>query len=234
MAIFKVHKTSDFTVVSTHHLREKDLSLKAKGLLTLMLSLPDGWDYSVMGLAALSKDGKDSVMTTLDELESFGYLEIDTQRNDKGQFDSVYNVFENPNRKTRCGKSESDNPTQYNIEIKNENNIPLNTTLFGDESPLKDSISPKGKNIRLDLSFIDDAYMGIMQTWLKYKREKRQTYTQTGLQTCYKKLLTLSGRDPKVAEQIVENSMANNYSGLFPLRDKPQVQQQEENHVWKC
>lgn len=126
MAVFKVHKTSDYTVVSTIHLREKEMSLKAKGLLTIMLSLPENWDYSVIGLAALSKDGKDSVMGAIDELTEFGYLEVETKRNNKGQYDSIYNVYENPNRENRCGKSESDNPTQYNIDIK-DNNITPNT-----------------------------------------------------------------------------------------------------------
>ena len=143
MAVFKVHKTSDYTVVSTNHLREKEMSLKAKGLLTIMLSLPENWDYSVIGLAALSKDGKDSVMGAIDELTEFGYLEVETKRNDKGQYDSIYNVYEKPNRENRCGKSESDNPTQYNIDIKDNNIPPSNPTLF--DISHKDSITiPQG------------------------------------------------------------------------------------------
>lgn len=136
--VFRVHKTIDFTTVSTHHLRNKELSLKAKGLLTLMLSLPEDWDYSVMGLAALSKDGKDAVMSTLNELSTAGYVNVESYRNDKGQYESVYNVYESPNRENRCGKSESDNPTQYNI-INKYNNIPS-------VNDSKESItSPKGE-----------------------------------------------------------------------------------------
>jgi len=136
--VFRVHKTIDFTTVSTHHLRNKELSLKAKGLLTLMLSLPEDWDYSVMGLAALSKDGKDAVMSTLNELSTAGYVNVESYRNDKGQYESVYNVYESPNRENRCGKSESDNPTQYNI-INKDNNIPS-------VNDSKESItSPKGE-----------------------------------------------------------------------------------------
>lgn len=138
MAVFRVHKTIDFTTVSTHHLRNKELSLKAKGLLTIMLSLPEDWDYSVMGLAALSKDGKDAIMSTLNELSTAGYVNVESYRNDKGQYESVYNVYENPSRETRCGKSESDNPTQYNI-INKDNNIPS-------VNDSKESItSPKGE-----------------------------------------------------------------------------------------
>ena len=69
-----VHKTSDYTVMSNTHFKEKEMTLRAKGLLSLMLSLPDDWDYSIAGLCTLSKDGKDSVMNALLELEEFGYL----------------------------------------------------------------------------------------------------------------------------------------------------------------
>ena len=74
MAIFRVEKTRDFTVMSNHHLKNKTLSLKAKGLQSLMLSLPDGWDYSLKGLAKICKDGVDSISAALVELERQGYL----------------------------------------------------------------------------------------------------------------------------------------------------------------
>ena len=73
MSIIRVHKTANYTVMSNNHFKEKQMSLKAKGLLSLMLSLPDDWNYSVSGLVKLSKDGKDSVMSALAELETFGY-----------------------------------------------------------------------------------------------------------------------------------------------------------------
>ena len=61
MAVFRIEKTRDYTVMSNHHLRDKSLSLKAKGLLSLMLSLPEGWDYTTKGLARICKDGVDSI-----------------------------------------------------------------------------------------------------------------------------------------------------------------------------
>ncbi|MDE7122299.1 MAG: helix-turn-helix domain-containing protein, partial [Oscillospiraceae bacterium] len=74
MSVMRVHKNKDYTVVSNVHLRDKRISLKAKGLLTLMLSLPEDWDYSIAGLAAICKEGKDAIQTTLSELEQFHYL----------------------------------------------------------------------------------------------------------------------------------------------------------------
>lgn len=99
MSKIRVHKTGNFTVMSNFHFKEKKMSLKAKGLLSLMLSLPDDWNYSVSGLVTLSKDGKDSVMSALAELETFGYLTRERQTNDKGQFSGIeYNIFEEPQR----------------------------------------------------------------------------------------------------------------------------------------
>ena len=144
MAVFRIHKTKDFAVLSLHHLKNSQLSLKAKGLLSLMLSLPDDWDYSVIGLTSLSKDGKDSVMSALNELSDAGYVYIENIRNSRGQYESIYNVYEIPNRENRCGKSESVNPTQYNIKIKNVNNNPplsKDNTPQGDESVMVEEIS---------------------------------------------------------------------------------------------
>lgn len=97
MAVVRVNKTTDFTVMSNTHFKEREMSLKAKGLLSLMLSLPDEWDYSVRGLVTLSKDGKASVMKALSELEDFGYLKITRARGEAGKFAGYdYDVFEIP------------------------------------------------------------------------------------------------------------------------------------------
>lgn len=74
MAVFRVEKTRNYTVMSKHHLRDKSLSLKAKGLLSLMLSLPEDWDYTTKGLARICKDGVDSICATVRELEGAGYI----------------------------------------------------------------------------------------------------------------------------------------------------------------
>ena len=70
MAVFRMEKTRDYTVMSNHHLRDKSLSLKAKGLLSLMLSLPEEWDYTTKGLARICKDGVDSICAGVREPEN--------------------------------------------------------------------------------------------------------------------------------------------------------------------
>lgn len=97
MAIIRVEKTKDYTTMSNYHFREKDMSLKAKGVLSLILSLPEDWDYTLDGLATLCRDGKDSVRTALNELEEFGYMETARVRDEKGRLRGTeYVVREKP------------------------------------------------------------------------------------------------------------------------------------------
>ena len=107
MAVFRVHKNENYTVLSNYHFKERGMTLKAKGLLSLMLSLPEGWDYSAAGLVTLSKDGKDSVNAALKELEKFGYLRR-TQAIDTGGKFSGYNyeIYEQPSDAAKAAAAE--------------------------------------------------------------------------------------------------------------------------------
>lgn len=82
--IFRVERTKNYTVMSNQHFKNKSLSLKAKGLLSLMLSLPDDWNYNMQGLASLSRDGIDSVRSAIKELEHHGYVQRNIVRNEHG------------------------------------------------------------------------------------------------------------------------------------------------------
>ena len=97
MAVFRIEKTRDYTVMSNYHLRDRSLSLKAKGLLSLMLSLPEDWDYTMKGLARICKDGIDSISGGIRELEAHGYLVRARVRNENGQLGSIeYTILERP------------------------------------------------------------------------------------------------------------------------------------------
>ena len=85
MAVFRVERTRDYTVMSNHHLKNRSLSLKAKGLLSVMLSLPDEWDYTLRGLAAISKEGVDAIREAIRELEDAGYIVRSRKKKKKGQ-----------------------------------------------------------------------------------------------------------------------------------------------------
>ena len=97
MAVFRVERTKDYTVMSNYHLRDRNLSCKACGLLSKMLSLPDEWDYTTRGLAAICKDGVDAIGSALKELEKCGYLVRNRLRDAKGRItDTEYIIYERP------------------------------------------------------------------------------------------------------------------------------------------
>lgn len=132
MAVFRIDKTRDYTVMSNHHLRNTELSLKAKGLLSLMLSLPENWDYTTKGLAAICKDGIDSISSCIRELEKHGYIIRERMRNEKGQLTTIeYTILEQP----KSAPPEREKPIRENpvldipaqAEPIQENTAQLNT-----------------------------------------------------------------------------------------------------------
>ena len=96
--VFRVQKTKDYTVMSNYHLRDKNLSLKAKGLLSWMLSNDDDWDYSIAGIVACCKEGETTINTALRELQEFGYVKVIKVKpnKDNNRIHYEYNVYEQP------------------------------------------------------------------------------------------------------------------------------------------
>ena len=116
MAVFRIEKTRDYTVMSNYHLRDRSLSLKAKGLLSLMLSLPEDWDYTMKGLARICKDGIDSISGGIRELEAHGYMIRARVRGANGQLGSIeYTILEQPKSPSPTQeKPIQENPVQAN------------------------------------------------------------------------------------------------------------------------
>ena len=143
MSVFRVERTGDYTVMSNHHLKNRALSLKAKGLLSLILSLPDDWDYTLRGLAYISLESVDSVRRAVTELENEGYITRTRTRDEQGRLRgteyiireqpvseepisekpvSEKPILENPTLdKPAQAKPTLENPTQLNINIYNKN-----------------------------------------------------------------------------------------------------------------
>ena len=100
MAVFRIERTRDYTVMSNHHLRDKALSLKSKGLLSMMLSLPEDWNYTTRGLAKICKEGVDAIGGALRELEGAGYIVRHQMRDRQGRIsDTEYVIYEQPQPK---------------------------------------------------------------------------------------------------------------------------------------
>lgn len=147
MAVFRVEKTRDYTVMANHHLRNTELSLKAKGLLSLMLSLPEEWDYTTKGLSRICKDGVDSICAGVRELEEHGYVVRERIRNPNGQLGAIeYTILEQP----RTLEPARENPVQANPVLdypvlgkpEQENPAQLNTYRTNKDESNTLSINP--------------------------------------------------------------------------------------------
>ena len=118
MSVFRINKTNNYTVMSNFHLQDKNLSYKSKGLLSYMLSLLEDWDYSINGLVAVSKEWNKAIRNILTELKENGYLIIEKNQNDKGQYDYEYQIYEIPH----TPKGDTDNGIQQNTNKQNTKN----------------------------------------------------------------------------------------------------------------
>ena len=136
MAVFRVERNKGYTVMSNHHLRNKDLTLKAKGLLSQMLSLPEDWDYTLAGLSRINREKIDAIREAVRELEKAGYIQRTRERDEKGRLRGAdYIIYEQPpildlptlenpilekptQENPMLEKPTLENPTQLNKEIQ--------------------------------------------------------------------------------------------------------------------
>lgn len=222
MSVIRIHKTNNFTVMSNYHFKEKHMSLKAKGLLSLMLSLPDDWNYSISGLVKLSKDGKDSVMSALSELEKFGYLTRSKVINSKGQFSGMeYNIFEQPQReepvaeeqhaeKPNSGKSNSANPPQLNTNKLNTNSIKelKNKTHKGHDGFVLEcqELLKHINDIELRNLFVD---------YVEMRQMTGSPMTLRGLSMLINRAARISGFDNQLQKEMLETAIINNWKSVY-------------------
>jgi hypothetical protein len=222
MSVVRVHKTKNYTVLSNYHFREKDMSLKAKGLLSLMLSLPDTWNYSVSGLVTLSKDGKDSVMSALAELEKFRYLERERITNDKGQFAGIeYHIYEAPKEE----KPLADIPIEENSTLENpiaENPSQLNTNQLITKS-IKNNTEELNiykpeveEDIEVILATI--SYPSLVELYREYiemRKSINAPLTALGLEKLVKRNERLTRGDYNLQKVLLEAAIINNWKNVY-------------------
>ena len=184
MAVFRIEKTRDYTVMSNHHLRDKSLSLKAKGLLSLMLSLPEEWDYTTKGLARICKDGVDSICAGVRELEEHGYVIRQRVRNPNGQLGAIeYTILEQPRPpEPKPQKPERENPVLDNPEQASPvleepeqgNPAQLNTNRSSKEKSKKDLSSTEGSNPVLSTPQAPRDSDGMGRDWMRERESYRE------------------------------------------------------------
>lgn len=210
MTKIRVHKNGNFTIMSNYHFKEKKMSLKAKGLLSLMLSLPDDWNYSISGLVTLSKDGKDSVMSALAELEKFGYLTRERLVDTKGRFAGIeYNIFEEP----QTEKPPAVNPIEDKQKAAKptaENQAQLNTNSF--------------KNLEnklfMELNTNDLELLELFREYITAREEMAAPLTEKGLEKLIERCKRLSKGNIKIQKVLLENAIINKWKNVYLPREQ--------------
>lgn len=234
MSIFRVNKTKNYTVLSNHHFKEKDMSLKAKGLLSLMLSLPDDWNYSIAGLVSLSKDGKDSVMAALAELEKFRYLNRVRTTNSKGQFSGVeYNIYEEPQPENPV--AEKQNSDNQNAEKSNSGKPPLLNTKFTKNLSNKVIKELNTKEIEMEAIIIssvsNESLRDLYRDYIEMREGINAPLTERGLKMLIQRNERLSGLNIEVQKILLETAIINNWKNIYSPNENNAPSYVKENKL---
>lgn len=222
--VFRVEKNREFVVMNNKFLREKGLSLKAKGLLALCLSLPEDWEYSLNGLCAICKESQTSIRSALKELETFGYLKRERQKDSKGQFVYEYILYELP----YSGFAHTDSVNTENQHTENQ---------YKDDAYAENVIqqSIKKQNIKkqnIDKQNKEDIYINslnnilfntvknkelieLYQEYIEMRRSINAPMTERGLKMLITRCERLSGFNIRIQKTLLEKAIINNWKNVF-------------------
>jgi len=210
-----VKKSSNFTTINNEFIFNKDMSLKAKGLLCHLLALPETWDLYVEEVEKWHKDKKDSIYSGFKELMSLGYVKR-IQKRESGKFKGFdYIVFEKPKMDlSETVLSETENPQLLNTNNK------LNTNIIKKEV--------------FDFEELEELNIEVWKKWRAYRKETfRLTYKPIGEKAAIGKLMRLSQGCHKVQEQIINQSIENGWKGIFDLKQQKQSKTKSALDNWQ-
>lgn len=206
MSVFRIEKTKDFTIMSNHHLRNRNLTLKAKGLMSLMLSLPEEWDYTLKGLSLISKEGVDAIRVAVLELEQQGYVVRERIRNEKGQLGSIEYVIHEFPVEPKLKKPILENPMLDNPKLGEpmleepalENPTQLNTNKSNKKELKTDYIKNPSINQREPEQYGEDIEQN-NQRWIDKYNDAVEEIKENIEYDCF-----LSDRDKPLIDEIVK------------------------------
>lgn len=247
MAVVRVHKTKDYTVMSNYHFREKEMTLKAKGLLSLMLSLPDNWDYSVAGLVAICVEKESAIVAALKELKRFGYLYIEKRmpnETESGRIEYTYHIYEKPQLQALTvldheQKAEKQGIKKQGVENQglefqglenqgqlNTDNQLLNNKIKNDKKNKKER---KEKHNSFDLlieNYIKtvekekaDTVRGLLQDWLKNRKAKRAPMTDRSIELNLKVLDECAYESNMTIDEYLEAVIRRGWQAFYPINN---------------
>lgn len=227
MSVIRVNNTKGFTVMSNYHFQDKEISLKAKGLLGLMLSLPSNWDYSVNGLVAIVKENKAAVQTALKELEEHKYLKRTRVQDETGRFDYIYDIYEKPYDKLpwtenqctdiQCTEVQcTENQPQINTNKQStnkQNTKELNTNEYKEKNIKKESVNSVIAEYTENKD-LQDALHGFVEM----RNKARKPLTARAMKLSLNKLNELALDDvTKIA--IVNQSIVHSWLTFYKLQN---------------
>lgn len=228
MAIIRVQKKSNYTVVDNTFIRDMGLSMKAKGLMLLMLSLPPEWDYSVAGLAAICKEGMTAIRGALKELEDAGYLRRERRNNEKGYFVYEYILTEIPQPQhgnlnaveeyaadTYAEETHTENRPQLNKDISSKEE--LNTDNFEREKNTEEEVYEILEGIK------DKELRDLYTDYVIQRREQGSPLTPKGLHMLIARGYRLSDGDISIHRAIVETAIINSWMNLYSPREEEKI-----------
>lgn len=247
MAVVRVHKTKDYTVMSNYHFREKEMTLKAKGLLSIMLSLPDNWDYSVAGLVAICVEKESAVVAALKELKRFGYLYIEKRmpnETESGRIEYTYHIYEKPQlqaltvldheQETEKQDIKKQGVENQGLEFQgvenqgqlNTNNQLLNNQIKKDKKNKKESKAKQNSFDILIENYVEtvekekaDTVRGLLQDWLKNRKAKRAPMTDRSIELNLKVLDECAYESNMTIDEYLEAVIRRGWQAFYPINN---------------
>ena len=219
MAVLRKDKKGNFTVIDNAIFKDRTLSLKAKGLLCQMLSLPDGWEFSVEGLTKLSTDGRSAVASALNELQEAGYFRRESIRSGNRIAGVEYVISEVPNadfliaENLTAEKLIAENPTQLNTN----------------KSKTKES-NTKSSSLRSE-----DIYEGMYENLIsalkdfeEMRKKIKSPMTDRAIVSLVNKLNKLAGDDEELKIQMLDEAILHNWKSVYPLKENDDGSRQDD------
>lgn len=205
--VIRVEKNREYVVMNNKFLRNKEMSLKAKGLLALCLSLPDTWDYSLNGLVAICKENITSVRSGLKELEEHGHLKRNKLKNDKGHFIYEYVIFEVPYIENLYVESQQVEtlPVDNHIQISIE-----------EESIKRESIE---KDIYIDKG-VNPSIIPLFKEYLEIRKSINSPLNEKGLSMLIDRVYKLSSGNLVVQKLMLENAIMNRWKNVYKPKEQ--------------
>lgn len=213
MAIVRVPKVNNYTIMSNFHLRDKRLDFKAVGLMSWMLSNPDDWDYSIAGIAATRKEGKSAIETAVKALESCGYLERILVRKKNGKFDGYdYILHEEP----LTENPSTENPSTEKPMTENQQQLnTIRTNNYSNKVSKKES--KKTFNDIISQNYKNEEIKSILGEFIQMRFRINKPITNTSLKYLLDKLEKLSSNDEETID-IVKQSIVNSWADFYPVK----------------